>query len=123
MPLASELVQSCTTVFTLPEIYFRVRDVVDDPNSTMDDLADANPFSQVPIEVTISVGRARPLVRDLLRLSKDAVLQLDRRVDDPVELYVGDRLIARGELTELDGDNAGQLAVRLTEVANLRGGL
>ncbi len=89
----------------------------------MDDLSDANPFSQVPIEVTISVGRARPLVRDLLRLSKDAVLQLDRRVDDPVELYVGDRLTARGELTELEGDNAGQLAVRLTEVANLRGGL
>jgi flagellar motor switch protein FliN len=89
----------------------------------MDDIADTNPFSQVPIEVTISVGRARPLVRDLLRLSKDAVLQLDRRVDDPVELYVGDRLIARGELTELEGENAGQLAVRLTEVANLRGGL
>jgi flagellar motor switch protein FliN len=89
----------------------------------MDDLTDANPFSQVPIEVTISVGKARPMVKDLLRLSKDAVLQLDRRVDDPVELYVGDRLIARGELTELEGDMAGQLAVRLTEVANLRGGL
>jgi flagellar motor switch protein FliN len=89
----------------------------------MDELADTNPFAQVPIEVTISVGRARPLVRDLMRLSRDAVLQLDRRVDDPVELYVGDRLIARGELTELDGENAGQLAVRLTEVANLRGGL
>jgi len=89
----------------------------------MEDISDSNPFSQVPIEVTISVGRARPLVRDLLRMSKDAVLQLDRRVDDPVELYVGDRLIARGELTELEGDNAGQLAVRLTEVANLRGGL
>ena len=89
----------------------------------MDDITDANPFSQVPIEVTISVGRARPLVRDLLRMSKDAVLQLDRRVDDPVELYVGDRLIARGELTELEGDQAGQIAVRLTEVANLRGGL
>ena len=89
----------------------------------MEDIADTNPFSQVPIEVTISVGRARPLVKDLLRLGKDAVLQLDRRVDDPVELYVGDRLIARGELTELEGDMAGQLAVRLTEVANLRGGL
>lgn len=89
----------------------------------MDDLTDANPFSQVPIEVTISVGKARPMVKDLLRLSKDAVLPLDRRVDDPVELYVGDRLIARGELTELEGDMAGQLAVRLTEVANLRGGL
>ena len=89
----------------------------------MDDLTDANPFSQVPIEVIISVGKARPMVKDLLRLSKDAVLPLDRRVDDPVELYVGDRLIARGELTELEGDMAGQLAVRLTEVANLRGGL
>ena len=89
----------------------------------MDNSADSNPFAQVPIEVIISVGKARPMVRDLLRLSRDAVLALDRRVDDPVELYVGDRLIARGELQELEGDQAGQLAVRLTEVANLRGGL
>ena len=89
----------------------------------MDSPTDPNPFAQVPIEVTISVGKARPMVRDLLKLSRDAVLTLDRRVDDPVELYVGDRLIARGELTELGGDQAGQLAVRLTEVANLRGGL
>ena len=89
----------------------------------MDNPTENNPFAQVPIEVTISVGKARPLVRDLLRLSRDAVLALDRRVDDPVELYVGDRLIARGELEELEGEQAGQLAVRLTEVANLRGGL
>ncbi len=89
----------------------------------MDDSAESNPFAHVPIEVTISVGRARPLVRDLLRLGRDAVLPLDRRVDDPVELYVGDRLIARGELQEMEGEAAGQLAVRLTEVANLRGGL
>ena len=89
----------------------------------MDDSIDTNPFSQVPIEITICVGKARPLVRDLLRMGRDAVLALDRKVDDPVELYIGDRLIARGELLELDGDQAGQLAVRLTEVANLRGGL
>ncbi len=89
----------------------------------MNNLIDTNPFAQVPIEVTISVGRARPLVKDLLRLGRDAVLPLDRRVDDMVELYVGDRLIARGELQELEGEQAGQLAVRLTEVSNLRGGL
>ena len=70
----------------------------------MDDMPENSPFGQVPIEITISVGKARPLVRDLLRMGKDAVLALDRRVDDPVELYVGDRLIARGELTELDGE-------------------
>ncbi len=89
----------------------------------MDDPAARSPFSDVPIEITISVGKTRPAVRDLLRLQRDAVLTLDRRVDDPVELYVGDRLIARGELHELEGEQAGQLAVRLTEVANLRGGL
>jgi flagellar motor switch protein FliN/FliY len=51
------------------------------------------------------------------------VLTLDRRVEDPVDLYIGDRLIARGELMELEGDQSGQLAVRLTEVATLRGGV
>ncbi|SRR6056297_567935 len=79
-----------------------------------------NPFSSVPIEITISVGKARPLIRDLLKLRKNAVLPLDKRVDDAVELYIGERLIARGELEELDGDQKGQLAVRLTEVADLR---
>jgi len=90
----------------------------------MDDLPQtSNPFSQVPIEITISVGKARPLVRDLLRMKRDSILPLDRRVEDPVELYVGDKLIARGELTEMEGDSNGQLAVRLTEVVDLQNGL
>jgi len=89
---------------------------MDDPNAA------SHPFGQVPIEITVSVGRARPQVRDLLRLRRDAVLALDRRVEDPVELYIGDRLIARGELMEVEGDTPGLLAVRLTEVTNLRGG-
>ena len=89
----------------------------------MDKSSNDNPFAQVRIEITVSVGRAWPLVRDLLQLRQDAILPLDRKVEDPVELYIGDRLIARGELQELDGDQAGQVAVRLTEVANLRSGL
>jgi flagellar motor switch protein FliN/FliY len=84
---------------------------------------ETNPFAQLPVEITVSVGRARPVVRELLRLGPDAVLVLDRRVDDPVDLYVGDRLIARGELVEVDDEAPGQLAVRLTEVADLTGGL
>lgn len=89
----------------------------------MDDKSAASPFTQVPIEITVSVGHARPRVRDLLRLRPETVLPLDRRVDDLVELYVGDRLIGRGELEEMTGDQAGQLAVRLTEVADLQNGL
>ncbi len=94
----------------------------------MDDMTPAsdsghNPFTQVPIEITISVGKARPMVRDLLKLKPDSVLALDKRVEDPVELYIGDKLIARGELEEVEGDDSGQLAVRLTEVADLKSGL
>lgn len=76
----------------------------------------ANPFTAVPIDITVSVGRARPLVRDLVMLGPNAVLTLDKRVDDPVDLYVGDKLIARGMLEEAEGSDDGQLVVRLTEI-------
>lgn len=75
------------------------------------------PFAQVPVEITVCVGKARPRIRELLDLSPDAVLPLDRNIDDPVELYVGQRLIARGILEETEEDGGGRLAVRLTEVA------
>jgi flagellar motor switch protein FliN/FliY len=83
----------------------------------------SNPFISVPIEILVSVGKARPLIRDLIDLGENDVLCLDKRVEDPVELYVGERLIARGQLEEMGGDKAGQIGVRLTEIADLRNGL
>ncbi len=82
-----------------------------------------NPFEAVPIEVTVSIGRARPLIRDLLNMGENAVLMLDKRIEDPVDLYVGDQLVARGLLEEMEGEKAGQLAVRLTEIADLQNGI
>ena len=76
----------------------------------------SHPLRNIPVEVTISVGRARPLVRDLMELGENAVLPLDKRIDDPVDLYVGGRLIARGQLEQVADSENGQLAVRLTEV-------
>ena len=93
----------------------------DAPKTSMTD--PNNPFVTVPIEVTVSVGKARPLIRDLVALGENAILTLDRKVEDPVDLYIGDRLIARGQLEEMDGANSGQLAVRLTEIADLQNGL
>jgi flagellar motor switch protein FliN/FliY len=84
-------------------------------------LPSGSTIAQVPIEVTISVGRVRPTVQELLSLGPESLLVLDRRVEDPVELYVGDRLIGRGELVETDTE--GEIAVRLTEVADISGGL
>jgi flagellar motor switch protein FliN/FliY len=83
----------------------------------------ANPFTAVPIEVTVCVGKARPLIRDLVMLGENAVLTLDSKVEDPVDLYVGDRLIARGLLEEKEGESSGQLVVRLTEIVDLKSSL
>ncbi|WP_187431460.1 hypothetical protein ROLI_038590 [Roseobacter fucihabitans] len=82
-----------------------------------------NPFTSVPIELTVCVGKARPLIRDLISLGENDVLPLDRSVDDPVDLYVGDRLIARGMLEESEDEKSSQLVVRLTEIVDLQASL
>ncbi|WP_412564997.1 FliM/FliN family flagellar motor switch protein [Thalassobius sp. MITS945101] len=80
-------------------------------------MTDTPQFSSVPIEVLVSVGRARPKIGELMALTEESVLPLDRSIDDPVELYIGERLIARGQLEEAaEGEGAG-LVVRLTQVA------
>jgi len=93
-------------------------DEVEKPQALATDRA--NPFTAVPIEVNVSVGRARPLVRDLVLLGENAVLELDSHVDDPVELFVGNQLIARGFLEEAEGDDSGKLVVRLSEILDLQ---
>jgi len=79
-----------------------------------------NPFTSVPIEISVCVGKANPMVRDLVALEETSVLALDKSIDDPVELYVGDRLIAYGKLEEPDGDGDSQLLVRITSIVDLK---
>jgi flagellar motor switch protein FliN/FliY len=57
-----------------------------------------------------------------MNMRRDALVMLDRRIDDPVDIRVGDRVIARGELQEMD-DGSGRLGVRLTEIVGHEGGL
>ena len=77
-------------------------------------------FYSLPVEIVVCVGTARPPLGELLAMGPDAVIVLDRRIEDPVDIRVGDRVIARGELQELE-DGSGRLGVRLTEIAD-RGG-
>ncbi|MBI1366984.1 MAG: hypothetical protein GC153_13635 [Alphaproteobacteria bacterium] len=72
----------------------------------------------VPIEVVVSVGTARPLIGDLLKMQRDALIPLDSHLDDPVELRVRDRVIARGELTQSE-DGQGRLGIRITEIVDM----
>ncbi len=81
-----------------------------------------NALMAVEIEITVSIGKARLSLSDLLQLRQNSVLQLDHRIDDPVDVFIGERLVARGELEETE-EGSGQLCLRLTEVTDLSGGL
>ena len=66
----------------------------------------------VPVTVQAVLGRSRMEIGELMRLKPGDVVELDRRVGEPVDIYVNNRLIARGEVVLID--NA--LGVTLTEI-------
>jgi flagellar motor switch protein FliN/FliY len=66
------------------------------------------------LSVRVELGRARLSIEELLRLGDGSVVALDRHADDPVDVYVSDRLVARGEVVVVRG----KLGVRLTEVVS-----
>ncbi len=73
---------------------------------------------ELPVRIVVSVGGAQVSVKDLLDLKQDTVIDLDAAIDDPVDIYIGDRLIARGELVEAS-DNENGIGVKLIEVCGL----
>ena len=67
---------------------------------------------EVPVRVQAVLGRARMPVNALLQLRPGAVVELDRRVGEPVDVFVNNRLVARGEVVMVDEG----LGVTLTEI-------
>lgn len=80
--------------------------------------ARAAALHSVPIEIRVCVGKARPRLSEMLAMDPETILPLDSRIDDKVSLWVGDKMIAEGELVELDGDRTGQLAVRVIDLVD-----
>lgn len=76
----------------------------------------SNRFSALPIEVHVCVGRARPSLAELLDLAPNAVLTLEQQIDDPVDIMIGERVIAQGVLEEIEDGSRRALSVRLTSV-------
>lgn len=78
----------------------------------MDNLGHLIDTDHIAVEVTIRLGRTRRTVAQLSALRADDVLILDQAVGDGVEICVGDKVIARGELTG-DGTAEDRLCVRI----------
>lgn len=70
---------------------------------------------QIPVSVKIVLGSATMPVASVLKLGRGAVVPLDRKVGEPVDVVVNGRVIARGEVVVLDEDNS-RFGVSLTEV-------
>lgn len=66
----------------------------------------------IPVQLAVVLGRTTMRVSQLLRLGRGSVIELDRKVGEPVEILVNNRLVARGEVTLVDD----RLGVALTEI-------
>src|SRR5262245_4085976 len=74
--------------------------------------ADLEAVFDVPVQVSAVLGRARMDVGELLKLGPGTVLELDRKVGESIDIYVNNRLVARGEVVLVEE----KLGVTMTEI-------
>lgn len=74
---------------------------------------DLDAVYEIPVQVSAVLGRATMQVSQLLKLGRGAVVELDRKLGEAVDIYVNNRLVARGEVVMVE-DN--RLGVTMTEI-------
>ncbi len=73
---------------------------------------DLEVIQDVPVEVTVVLGETEITIDQLLHLGKGAVLELKRKIGEPVELYVHERCIAKGEIVVVED----KIGITMTEI-------
>jgi len=71
-------------------------------------------IKDVEVPITVRFGEKQMALDDVLRLGQGSFVQLDREVDDPVQLFVNNRLMATGEVVVVDD----HYAIRITQIAS-----
>ncbi len=84
------------------------------PESNPEDktAGDLAPVFDVPVAISAVLGRSTMSVAQLLQLTQGSVLELDRKVGEAIDIYVNNRLVARGEVVIVDE----RLGVTMTEI-------
>ena len=84
-----------------------------------DDFAPGEPMAKdveaiydIPVQISAVLGRSTMQVSQLLKLGRGAVVELDRKVGEAIDIYVNNRLVARGEVVVVDD----KLGVTMTEI-------
>ena len=78
----------------------------EDGNITLDAVSD------IPVSVSVVLGKTSMQVNQLLKLGRGAVVELDRKVGEPIDIYVNNRLVARGEVVVVED----RIGVTMTEI-------
>ncbi len=76
------------------------------------DATDLEAVYDIPVQVSAVLGKARMKVSSLMKLGRGTVLELDRKVGEAIDIYVNNRLVARGEVVLVDQ----RLGVTMTEI-------
>ncbi len=83
-----------------------------EPTEPLRTVQDLEAVYDVPVQVSAVLGKATMEVSQLLKLGRGAVVELDRKVGEAIDIYVNNRLVARGEVVIVDD----RLGVTMTEI-------
>ena len=87
-------------------------DISEGEGSNPQSAADLEAVFDVPVRISAVLGHSKMHVSDLLKLASGTVLELDRKVGEAIDIYVNDRLVARGEVVLVED----KLGVTMTEI-------
>jgi flagellar motor switch protein FliN/FliY len=68
----------------------------------------------IPLDVSVELGKVRMLVNNLLQLGQGSIIELDKPVGDPLEIYINNKLIARGEVVVVEE----KFGIRVTDIVS-----
>lgn len=81
-------------------------------NDTNEGSVTLEAVSDIPVQISVVLGKTNMQVQQLLKLGRGAVVELDRKVGEPVDIYVNNRLVARGEVVVVED----KIGVTMTEI-------
>ena len=89
-----------------------IADLADAVAPTAGTMQDLEAMYDIPVQVSAVLGQASMQVSQLLKLGRGAVVELDRKVGEAIDIYVNNRLVARGEVVVVED----RLGVTMTEI-------
>lgn len=102
-----------------PDTSVEAADMVDDGDDDMSEFGDLPRSAKdleavydIPVQVSAVLGKSTMQVSQLLKLGRGAVVELDRKVGEAIDIYVNNRLVARGEVVVVED----RLGVTMTEI-------